>query len=534
MALSYKTKFDIFGLNTPKNQSSILNPTKTATPKLPSSSPFSLFAGTPRMSYGDYTGKKQSTIGKTVNTPATEFPANQNRIAMSASVPSTTPIATTPAATPTATPTAPAPASVSDKAGKTEFEPVYLSEGNMSPDYEYKITYDDKGNVISKTMVEKAKATADTDTSLEAPTFLTTLPEENKAIIEAQRTSEIQALQAEMKEKEKQQVNASKAFLAKTGALGRTVSGAPVDTGLGIASTVKKSIDDEYSQKVAQINAKYAGLESDTLNALNSQKQQEWENKLAITPTASSAYEKVSAGETIVDPITGRVIYQAPAETTTSPIKLGAGETLYDPVSGKALFTAPAKPSDNKPVTEKTADGSVIQWNPETESWSTISVGGMTPYQQEQLALDWTKYQQGQQPDAEKQAKLEFAQQNKDSVIALANELLNDPNLPFAVGASAAFVNPLTSSGAYTTQRTIKQLIDTIASTNLDKMKGAMSDKDIEFLRQIGTKLNKYMNIDDFKKELNKIIQNQYEFTTSSTGGGFDDVDWDNINIAEF
>lgn len=50
-----------------------------------------------------------------------------------------------------------------------------------------------------------------------------------------------------------------------------------------------------------------------------------------------------------------------------------------------------------------------------------------------------------------------------------------------------------------------KQLKDTLAASNLDKLKGAMSDKDIEFLRNIGTALNESMSESAFDAELNKV-----------------------------
>lgn len=51
----------------------------------------------------------------------------------------------------------------------------------------------------------------------------------------------------------------------------------------------------------------------------------------------------------------------------------------------------------------------------------------------------------------------------------------------------------------------VSQLRDTLASANLDKIKGAMSDKDIEFLRNIGTALKLDMPETAFDAELEKI-----------------------------
>lgn len=50
-----------------------------------------------------------------------------------------------------------------------------------------------------------------------------------------------------------------------------------------------------------------------------------------------------------------------------------------------------------------------------------------------------------------------------------------------------------------------RQLKDTLAASNLDKIKGAMSDKDIEFLRNIGTALNLDMGEKAFDIELEKV-----------------------------
>ncbi len=50
-----------------------------------------------------------------------------------------------------------------------------------------------------------------------------------------------------------------------------------------------------------------------------------------------------------------------------------------------------------------------------------------------------------------------------------------------------------------------KQLKDTLAASNLDKLKGAMSDKDIEFLRNIGTSLTLDMGETAFDVELDKV-----------------------------
>jgi len=72
-------------------------------------------------------------------------------------------------------------------------------------------------------------------------------------------------------------------------------------------------------------------------------------------------------------------------------------------------------------------------------------------------------------------------------------------SLPFAEGTAIAGTDRATYEAKF------KQLKDTLASANLDKLKGAMSDKDIEFLRNIGTALSLDMPESAFDEELKKV-----------------------------
>ena len=72
-------------------------------------------------------------------------------------------------------------------------------------------------------------------------------------------------------------------------------------------------------------------------------------------------------------------------------------------------------------------------------------------------------------------------------------------SLPFVEGTAIA------GTGRATYEAKFKQLKDTLASSNLDKLKGAMSDKDIEFLRNIGTALSLDMPETAFDAELDKV-----------------------------
>lgn len=108
-------------------------------------------------------------------------------------------------------------------------------------------------------------------------------------------------------------------------------------------------------------------------------------------------------------------------------------------------------------------------------------------------------------------AKVEASQ----SVYDIAQELLTAEGKGGAVGfgikksliGSLPFVEGTAIAGTdrATYESKFKQLKDTLASANLDKLKGAMSDKDIEFLRNIGTALSLDMPETAFDAELKKV-----------------------------
>lgn len=108
-------------------------------------------------------------------------------------------------------------------------------------------------------------------------------------------------------------------------------------------------------------------------------------------------------------------------------------------------------------------------------------------------------------------SKIEASQ----NVYNLAEELLTAEGKGGAVGAGfgKAFgaVIPGYSGTAFsgtdraTYEAKFNQLKDTLASANLDKLKGAMSDKDIMFLRNIGTALTLDMPESAFDAELKKV-----------------------------
>ena len=73
-----------------------------------------------------------------------------------------------------------------------------------------------------------------------------------------------------------------------------------------------------------------------------------------------------------------------------------------------------------------------------------------------------------------------------------------------STGASS-FMAAVPGSDARTTAGKISQLQDSLAAVNLDKLKGAMSDKDIAFLRNIASNLDRGQDEKSFAAELTKI-----------------------------
>lgn len=103
------------------------------------------------------------------------------------------------------------------------------------------------------------------------------------------------------------------------------------------------------------------------------------------------------------------------------------------------------------------------------------------------------------------------------STLDLIKELANNPGKDAAVGVgfkktivgSLPFVSGEAIPGTDRANFEFKfnQLKDSLALTNIDKLKGAMSDKDIEFLRNTGSALNLNMSEEAFNEELAKVAK---------------------------
>jgi hypothetical protein len=96
------------------------------------------------------------------------------------------------------------------------------------------------------------------------------------------------------------------------------------------------------------------------------------------------------------------------------------------------------------------------------------------------------------------------------------------------IGLKIPFYGPLPGTSAYDFTASVEQLKNALALPNLEKLKGAMSDKDIVFLKNISTKLDTGMSEKAFDAEVQKLedkfgeilgltVQNEFDKALGST-----------------
>ncbi len=129
-----------------------------------------------------------------------------------------------------------------------------------------------------------------------APTFVTELTGREKELNEQALQAQINQLTAAseqqiaaIQEKGRQSIGSSKAFLAKAGALGRTISGAPLETNLGVLGMIQNKVDaaikeEKQNLENAIIAAKTNNLDKvqKRLDALNALAQTNFDNALKL------------------------------------------------------------------------------------------------------------------------------------------------------------------------------------------------------------------------------------------------------------
>lgn len=104
-----------------------------------------------------------------------------------------------------------------------------------------------------------------------------------------------------------------------------------------------------------------------------------------------------------------------------------------------------------------------------------------------------------------KVADYEAGQATLQDALNLLTEIRADPDTLEAATGTLAFRGAIPGTKARTVAGKIEQLQNTLAASNLDKLKGAMSDKDIAFLKNIASNLDRYQSESGFIKELDKV-----------------------------
>jgi hypothetical protein len=104
-----------------------------------------------------------------------------------------------------------------------------------------------------------------------------------------------------------------------------------------------------------------------------------------------------------------------------------------------------------------------------------------------------------------KAADYEAGQATLQDALNLLTEIRSDPDTLEAATGTMAFRGAIPGTKARTVAGKIEQLQNTLAASNLDKLKGAMSDKDLLFLKNIASNLDRYQSESGFSRELQKV-----------------------------
>lgn len=107
----------------------------------------------------------------------------------------------------------------------------------------------------------------------------------------------------------------------------------------------------------------------------------------------------------------------------------------------------------------------------------------------------------------EKAYEAENALTTIDQSTEIIDTILKDKDTLKAITGGSAFRGSIPGTKGKSMAGKIEQLQNTIASANLDKLKGSMSDKDIVFLKNIATSLDRSQNEQKFEDELKRIYK---------------------------
>ena len=104
-----------------------------------------------------------------------------------------------------------------------------------------------------------------------------------------------------------------------------------------------------------------------------------------------------------------------------------------------------------------------------------------------------------------KVAEASSAVSQVDGTLAVIDDIFADPDSLRAVVGASAWKSMLPGTDNKSMAGKIDQLENMLALENIDKLKGAMSDKDVVFLKGIASNLGRYQNEEKFIKELRRI-----------------------------
>lgn len=105
----------------------------------------------------------------------------------------------------------------------------------------------------------------------------------------------------------------------------------------------------------------------------------------------------------------------------------------------------------------------------------------------------------------ERVSEYQSAQATLQDTFNLLTDIKADPDTLSAATGAGAWRGKVPGSKSRAMAGKIEQLQNTLAAANLDKLKGAMSDKDIMFLKNIASNLDPYQDEASFKEQLEKI-----------------------------
>lgn len=106
---------------------------------------------------------------------------------------------------------------------------------------------------------------------------------------------------------------------------------------------------------------------------------------------------------------------------------------------------------------------------------------------------------------AAKVADFEAGQAQINDTRQLLGEIFSDESSLRAVTGALAFKGAIPGTENRAMAQKIERLQNSLAMGNLDKLKGAISDKDIAFLKSASASLDRYQDEDQFIKELRRI-----------------------------